>query len=1081
MFDSDDNGTYDTQADVTLMPSENVYYNVDESGWYYMQMDLSEYQKVALKYGNQFDKDPADGMSGEKGEFWLAIVCHKAINNNLWRENGSINGPYTYYFDSFTVDYSEAVDDREKPEFGKLYMDGTALIKRDVVTTSNSTVSFSADVADATVRVDATGTETPLFNTSGINASTAKAYVDGVEVPAAYAAGTMTANNITLADGYHRVKFEITDNAGNNAVIIRVFKVESGSDASTINFVPDDPTLDRIPYGSIYWMNMEANKIETIESVEAVIDLNNTNHWQLDHVEILDGFSYEYTINDETNTATIIITRTGDNTQTGAATLAKLPVRIISFADDLQIPGYTEATFWTSFKFWPQDMKMDVDKGLITFVDDTTGTFSNEEFHVDTETFTDASNMPSKDWTYFDTHGSVHVHTAVALEDKEATCTEEGYTGRTFCEVCNSVVEWGTTIPKTEHAYAVTDGKLICADCGKQSSANGLVTIDGKTYFAVKGELSTGWENVDGDWYYFDKTTYAGYEGVKRVPGGLVDLTFEGGKVVHGNWYVGDGGIFYFYGPYFYQDTSSEESSAKPYVIDGDTYLFARNGHMQTGIARFLDGTYDMIYYDCGTDGKAHRFTGIYNEDRFPSFKDRVFVNGYPQKEYKLYEIDGDFYFVNDGYKIAKNVRLYLSAAQIGGLTLADGRAILPGYHQFDADGKMIIEPEKNGIIDGKLYIADVLQKRYQLAAYDGEYYFVNDGDLVVIDKRLYLSAQYVDGKKDKYGYDIQPGFYNFDSEGKMIQEAPKNGVVDGKLYIENVQQKRYQLAQFGEDFYFINDGDLVYKSGRLYLSAQYVDGKIDKYGYEIQPGYYSFDADGKMIQEAPKNGVVGDYLYINNVQQKKYQLAQFGEDFYFINDGDKVYKSGRLYLSAQYVDGKKDKYGYDILPGYYNFDADGKMIQEAPKNGVVDGKIYINNVLQTRYRLVEFDNDFYFVNDGDLIVKSKRLYLSAQYVTGFVDSYGFELQPGFYNFDADGKMIQEAPKNGVIDGYLYINNVQQKRYQLAKFEDNYYFINDGDKVYKNGKLYLSAQYVEAYGLNPGYYNFDADGKMIIA
>lgn len=671
MFDSDGNGTFDSQADVSMMPAEQVYYDVDESGWYYLQMDLSQYQEVVLKYANQFDKDPADGMSGAKGEFWLAIVYHKAINNAILQD-GSVNGPHTYYFDNFTVDYSEAVDDREKPEFGKLKMDGTDLIKRDVVTTTNNTPGFSAAVEDMTVRVDATGTEHPLFNTSGINASTAKAYIDGVEINASYADGVMTAGNVKLADGYHRVKFEITDNAGNNAVIIRVFKVESGEAASTINVVPDDPTLDRIPYGSIYWMNLDATQIETIDKVETKINLNRVNHWQLDHMELADGFTAEYTIEDETNTATITITRTGENDQTGAATLAKLPVRILNFDDDLQIPGYNATTFWTSFPFWAQDMKMNVQMGQITHTNGTTSTFSNEEFDVDTETY---SHMAGMDKAYFAEHGTSHVHTPVAIADKAPTCTQPGYTGRTFCEECNSVVDWGTTVPATGHSFVAQDGKLVCSVCGHESKASGLVEADGKTYYAVSGNLLSGWQNIDEEWYYFDTNTFAGYEGEQTADNGI-KFVFDKGRVTHGTWQqVGDKKR-YWTGPGYYKDTSPELTSCRPYEIDGDTYLFDHNGYMQTGIHRFLDGTYDMIYFDCGTDGKAHRFTGVYSGTTFPGDVDRVFIDGYPVKQYKLVELDGDFYFVNDSYKIARDRKLYLNATQIGGLTLPDGRAI---------------------------------------------------------------------------------------------------------------------------------------------------------------------------------------------------------------------------------------------------------------------------------------------------------------------------------------------------------------------------------------------------------------------
>ena len=329
-FDSTGDGVLDSTATVNMMDSENVYYNIDESGWHYLEMDVSAYEKIALAYSKQFPKN--DG-TGTNGEFFITIVFHKAINNILWQTNGSINGPYTYYIDNFTVDYSDAVDDREEPIIEKIYANGTPLAKRDVVVTTSNVLNFSSAVADASVKKDADKVEHALTNISGLNESSAKVYIDGVEIPCTVSNGKMNAT-ATVADGYHRVKFEICDNAGNKAVMIRVIKVESGSDASTLKLVPADATLDRIPFGSIYWMNLEANKIETIQSVSTIIDLNNVNHWQLDHMELAEGFTAEYSIVAETNTANITITRTGDNDMTGEAILAKIPVRIIDFDNE---------------------------------------------------------------------------------------------------------------------------------------------------------------------------------------------------------------------------------------------------------------------------------------------------------------------------------------------------------------------------------------------------------------------------------------------------------------------------------------------------------------------------------------------------------------------------------------------------------------------------------------------------------------------------------------------------------------------------------------------------------------------------
>ena len=88
--------------------------------------------------------------------------------------------------------------------------------------------------------------------------------------------------------------------------------------------------------------------------------------------------------------------------------------------------------------------------------------------------------------------------------------------------------------------------------------------------------------------------------------------------------------------------------------------------------------------------------------------------------------------------------------------------------------------------------------------------------------------------------------------------------------------------------------------------------------------GYYNFDADGKMVIY---NGPVGDYFYINGIRQNAYQLVEYQGNYYFIYDGNKIAKNVKLYLSDRFVSGKTFADGTPIPVGYYNFDADGKMV----------------------------------------------------------------------------------------------------------------------------------------------------------
>ena len=1027
--DSNGDGIFDTDNVVSMMESENVYYNIDESGWHYLSMDISAFSKVALQADKKYDKDPSDGMKGETGEFFLALVFHKAINNKLWQENGSINGNYTYYLDNFTVDYSEAVEDRENPVFDKIYLDGTTpLVKRDVVTTTSNVLNLSAAVKDKDFTLDADKNQIPLYNASGLNAATAKVYIDGVEVKSTFANGVMSANGITVADGYHRVKFEICDNMGNKSVVIRVVKVESGVQKSTINVVPADPSLDRILFGSVYWMNLEATAIETVESVSTVIDLNNVNHWELDHMVVAEGYTATYTIAEETNTAAITITRTGDNYQTGKAVLASLPVRILYFDTDIKTPGYTAETYWTTYAFWAQDMKMDVDMGLITHTDGKTSTFSNEEFHVDTEMYTSMANM---DKAYFTAHGTTHVHTPVALADQAPSCAAKGYTGRTFCEVCNSVIDWGEDIPATGHTFKLAGSKIAC-DCGQVSKVTGLQNFDGKNYYAVNGNLTTGWIGIDDEWYYFDKTTYAGVDGAYTTEDN-VRFTFDQGRVTQGVWTRNEDGRRYWYGPGFYKDTSPDLYSCRPYEIDGKTYLFNRKGYMQTGVAYFFTGVTtdgasgEVLYYDCGTDGAASLLNGFY--------KTYFYADGVQQMAYQLVEFEGDYYFISDYHRPFKNGTIELAEKFTSKFNLPAGR------YEFDADGKMVIN---HGVVGDYLYINGVQQKAYQLVEFDGSYYFVSDYNKVVKNATIDL------GEKFTSQYNLPAGRYAFDAEGKLVIN---HGVVGDYLYINGVMQKAYQLAEFDGNYYFVNDYNKLIKNASISLSEKFTAQ------YNLPAGRYAFDAEGKMVIN---HGVVGDYLYIKGQMQKCYQLVEFEGNYYFINDYNKILKNITIDL------GEKFTSQYNLPAGRYAFDAEGKMVIN---HGVVGDYLYINGQLQKCYQLVEFEGGYYFVNDNNKLIKNATISLSEQ----FTGAYG--IPAGRYAFDANGKMILN---HGVVGDYLYINGVQQKAYQLVEFEGSYYFVNDYNKVLKNAKIDLGEKFTSQYGIAAGRYEFDADGKMII-
>ena len=867
------------------------------------------------------------GQAKDNKFYYINIsVDDRAPNSNASNYShiteANLNGKYTFYIDDITVDYSTAVDDREAPVFEKpqvLSITGETSSVLDGQTISYNTVTFEAKVAEDTTKTNAVGLD---------NAS-AKAYIDGKQVDCTFAGGKIAVPGLVLADGVHTVRFEMSDKNGNMSWVGGDIHVQAGTDASTVKVVPQDPEADRILIGSLYWMDVVATDIETIDSVEMVFDMNNGSSWELEGLTVADGFTAEWSVQADDNIATITITRTGKNEQSGEAVLASFPVRTwVSTTTQYEGYEHMDPAWLVDYGcVWKKSIELDLQKGVITYVEDydseTTGTFGMEDLLVETEIFftnyTRKNVEGAQEWLNEKRAAKVgwHEHTAEAVADKAATCTEAGYTGRTYCADCESVVDWGTVIPVTEHTHAVVGNQLVC-ECGDVYEGNGLTIVGGKSYYLAGGNLIGGWIQVAEDWYYFDKTTFAGLDG-EMAADGHIKFVFDQGRVTHGVWETTEAGIRYWYGPKYYRDTTNDLKSSRPYEIDGKTYLFNRDGYMQTGIVRSFIAN-GSVYYDCGEDGVAVLLTGIY--------ADYYFVEGIQQKAYQLIkDQEGNYYFINDGHKIAKSVKLYLSEKYVGDKYFADGRAIQVGMYEFDSEGKMVIPAYKHGVVGDYLYINDVKQLCYQLVKFEDSLYFINDGSKIARNCKLYLSQKYVEGKTYPDGRAIQPGYYQFDAEGKMVIPERKHGVDGDFLYINDVKQVRYQLVEFEGNFYFINDGDKIARNGKLYLSQKYVEGKTFPDGRAIQVGTYEFDAEGKMKIPERKHGIVGDYLYINDVKQVRYRLVEFEDNFYFINDGDKIAKNTKLYLSEKFVSGKTFADGTPVSVGYYQFDADGKMI----------------------------------------------------------------------------------------------------------------------------------------------------------
>ena len=781
-----------------LSSTTGVVNTFEEPGWHYLSIDLSNYKGLSMidTYIVQFYISDRDGASYDY----------------YYNEHKSYNGRYVFYVDDITVDYSSAVDDREAPVFSNAYYASTNMSDATVLngqTVTDNILSFSAKVAENTNK----------SNYTGLDLSTAKAYVDGVETPCEIKSGTMSIADKELADGLHHIKFSICDKAGNYASIIRDVNVQANSGKSTIKVVAHDSALDKIKLGSLWYADIVATDIEKVNSVEIDIDLNNMSKWELDHMDVAKGFEAKYSIQDDENIATIKINRVGKNDATGEGVLVSMPIRTWELKMGYTYTSgtkngktaFTYAQFKSMKEFWPVDISMEVDRGIVTFNDGTTDTFSGETPQVDTESYKMAKDMIStaEGLAYYNSWDGGHIHTAEAIADKAVTCTEAGYTGRTFCEVCNSVVDWGTVVPATGHTYEAIDGVLKCKDCGElfNGESDGKLYVDGvlangwvEDSYYVYGERVTGIKEIEGyfydfsddgvcvgkytgpiedeiglryivngkgivGWwefgpennehiYYFGKNVNGVYYAVKgkiKLGSPLITYTFDDDcHLIAGDWYKTDSGTRYYWAG----------KIAKKFLTVGDkTYYFDNTtGYLQYGIKgiSLTHGDKPTYYYfDYKTGELIDTFSGdglrVYDEEV-------VFLkDGEPIEAGLVKDNDGNYYYINSSKTAVKNCEYAFSEKKANGLLPA-------GKYTFAADGKLVI---KQGVVrdsDGEVryYIDNVAVAAGLVQDREGNYYYINS------TKKAVKNCVYAFGASKANGL-LPAGKYAFDADGRLI------------------------------------------------------------------------------------------------------------------------------------------------------------------------------------------------------------------------------------------------------------------------------------------------------------------------
>ena len=630
-----------------------------------------------------------------------------------------------------------------------------------------------------------------------------------------------------------------------------------------------------------------------------------------------------------------------------------------------------------------------------------------------------------------------------------------------------------------------------------RSGARGILTINGKTYYFVGGELQTntvivsegylyyfdengvqqtkqslekdGWVKAGEGWFYVkdnqlvkDKlltvgqyTYYIGSDGKMRT-----DTTFwwydeekdegnryrvdKAGHLVKG-WYK-DGDIWYYYKT----DGSNADGTL---TINGKTYLFNRWGEMRTNYSRAEDG---WLYY-FGADGALQTKQRLDKDGWFKAGEDWFYVKNNQLVKNEFLTVGQYTYFMDSAGKMWTDMELYRGD---NNYRLDEAGHLVKGWYKknstengsvswyyYLSDGSRAKGFE---VIDGKKYYFD----KWGEMASDQTFCYTEDGDQDYTGDLYYADASgcIVTGWK-KLIIDDAINWYYFDKNG-----CAKTGIqeINGKTYYFDDACKMITNYTFVEDGYLWHFGD---------DGTQEVKRSLSENGW-IKAGdtwYYAFE--NELLRNTIKK--IGDFLYsfdyngqmeidqtgwaYYRTDEKGHIVTGWYKDeesdtwYYYGNDG--IALEGLVTLNnSQYCFGR-----YGIMLTNYAYKS-GNTLYYFGENGKLSTSLDI-----TTDGWKKLPNGYYYVKDGKLI--TRQLLKVGQYVYYFNDDGSmatstFKWVNGKdYRFDSQGHMVTGWFKEADGSSWYYYDENGQPLSGVQKIGNKVYYLSDSGRMYQNKKV----------------------------
>ena len=692
------------------------------------------------------------------------------------------------------------------------------------------------------------------------------------------------------------------------------------------------------------------------------------------------------------------------------------------------------------------------------------------------------------------------------INKKDATCTENGYTGDTVCAICGEEITKGETIPAKGHTEVIdaaveptctepgkTEGKH-CSVCNEVLVAQEVIPANGHSW--DEGEITTAptCENAGVKTYTCTVCNATKTEAIDATGHTPVEVAEQPATCTEAG------------------HTAGTKCSVCDAILSGMEEIPA------TGHTEVIDAAKAPTCTETGlTEGKHCSVCNevIVKQEVIPAAGHKPEIRNAVEATLTTPGYTGDTYCSVCNELLKQGEEIPKTGAHITWVidgTVVDEEDYLKGTMP-SFKGSTDKAPDEN--------------YRYTFVGWNPE--------VVVAEEDATYTAQYSATARVFYTITFNANGGEGSMEPQRFEVGVDTALNTNAFTRENYNFIGWNTAADGSGATYADEGAILELTGDMTLYAQwqfwngwftdvngkqyYKDGELQKTGWTVIDGntYYldtetGYAATG--IAELIPDGATEEARCVFDAegvfQSDVIGVYSVGEDTYWLNSGiieeeaglKRVVKENGevnyyyfavqknleeregLTLSAAVkstmLDGKDcwlHKTNGLALPewGYY-FDENGVILhdEDTGKNGILkDGEdlFYYVDGIKAPAGMIKIGDDYYYANSKGQLIVNQTYYCSR--TNGLMEE-------GIYAFDAEGKLIQGATdKNGIVkddDGVLrYYVNGKVTYVGLIEIDGDFYYVRSNGEVVTNCVYWITW----THGLmEAGYYTFDENGKL---